>query len=100
VQKSFTVHFDTGLSEFFLPGSTCANGCNSHTLYDPDASSTSKALETPFHLEYVNENELSGTLYTDDVTVAGLTATTQTMGVVRTSTFFTPLPLTVTNIGR
>jgi hypothetical protein len=49
---------------------------------------------------YKNGNELSGTLYTDDVTVAGLTATSQTLGVVRPSTSFTPLPLTITNIGR
>jgi hypothetical protein len=49
---------------------------------------------------YASGNELSGTLYTDNVTVAGLTATSQTLGAVRPSTSFTPLPLTTINIGR
>jgi cathepsin D len=99
VQKSYTVDFDTGSSDLFLPASTCDSTCKGHTLYDPSASTTSKALGTSFSLSYGDGSTVSGSQYTDDVTLAGLTATSQTLGAVRPSSSLTLLALTITNIG-
>jgi len=76
----YTVDFDTGSSDLFLPGSTCDSTCSGHTLYNPSASSTSTDLGTTFTLSYGDGSTVSGEQYTDTVAVAGLTATEQTLG--------------------
>ncbi|KAF8266581.1 acid protease [Lactarius quietus] len=80
--KNFTVSIDTGSSDIFLPSTACKNSCMGHRLFDPSQSSTEHDLGTPFYLEYGNgpESEVNGTLYTDDVTIAGYTAWNQTFG--------------------
>jgi hypothetical protein len=95
VQKLFTVVYDTGSSDLFLPDSNCGRGCGGHTLYNSSASSTSKALGKKFRFFYRGRSIVSGNLYNDTVEIAGLTATSQTLGSVRnTSTSFTQTPLT------
>ncbi|KAF8553161.1 acid protease [Imleria badia] len=76
---TFTVSFDTGSSDFFVPSSACSN-CGSHTRYDPGASSTSSDLGKTFSLFMGNKKTVSGEQYSDTVSVAGLTATDQTLG--------------------
>ena len=76
----YTVDFDTGSSDLFLPGKNCDSTCSGHTPYDPSASSTSTDLGTPFSLSYGDGSTVSGEQYTDTVTIAGLTATNQTLG--------------------
>ncbi|KAI0042304.1 acid protease [Auriscalpium vulgare] len=85
--KQFTVDFDTGSSDLFLPGSTCGTTCSGHTLYTPSASSTAKDLKKTFTLDYGSSSDsssVSGEEYTDTVTIAGLTATGQTLGSAKT----------------
>ncbi|KAI9438022.1 acid protease [Lactarius indigo] len=78
---TFTVNFDTGSSDMFLPSSTCDSSCNGHILYNSSESSTSYNLEAaPFFLQYGDGSAVRGTLYTDDVSIAGYTAKNQTLG--------------------
>ncbi|KAH8827704.1 acid protease [Flagelloscypha sp. PMI_526] len=76
----YTVDFDTGSSDLFLPASTCGTTCSGHTLYNPSKSSTSKSLGKSFSLAYGDGSTVSGKQYTDTVQIGGLTATKQTLG--------------------
>ncbi|KAI0299938.1 acid protease [Russula brevipes] len=78
--KPFTVDFDTGSSDLFVPSSSCGSTCDGHRKYDPSTSSTSKDLGKPFTLTYGDGSTVSGEQYTDVVHVAGLTAGSQTLG--------------------
>jgi cathepsin D len=76
---AFTIDFDTGSSDFIIPGSRCTN-CGSHTRYNPGASSTSVRLRKTFNTEYGDGSKVSGSLFNDTITIAGLTAARQTLG--------------------
>jgi cathepsin D len=58
--------------------------CAGHKLYDPRNSSTSIDLGKHFSLRYGSGATVNITTYADDVTVSGLTATDQTLGVATT----------------
>ncbi|KAG1766736.1 acid protease [Suillus placidus] len=77
--KPFTVVFDTGSSDLFLPSTTCSVGCARHTQYDPSASSSAKDTGQPFVLMY-GAGETAGEEYVDDVFVGGYEAKDQTVG--------------------
>jgi len=77
--KTFKIDFDTGSSDFFVPAASCRN-CGSHPRYNPRASRTSRDLHKTFTLRYGDGSTTSGEQYSDVVTVAGLTATNQTLG--------------------
>lgn len=76
----YTVDFDTGSSDLFLPAKDCDSTCSGHTTYDSAASSTSKALGKSFSLQYGDGSTVSGKQFTDVVEIAGLTAKGQTLG--------------------
>ncbi|KAN0101218.1 Merops: A01.UPA [Tylopilus felleus] len=76
---TFTVDFDTGSSDLFLPAASCDN-CGSHTRYNPGSSSTSSDLGKTFSSTYEDKSTVSGEQYSDTVSVSGLTATDQTLG--------------------
>ncbi|KAI9444477.1 acid protease [Lactarius indigo] len=61
---NYTVDFDTGSSDLFLPASNCGSTCSGHTL---DSTVT-----------------VSGEQYTDTVTIAGHKATQQRLGAATT----------------
>ncbi|KAI0040132.1 acid protease [Auriscalpium vulgare] len=82
--KQYTVDFDTGSSDLFLPGSSCGSTCSGHTLYSTSASSTAKDLKKTFTLKYGDGSSVTGEQYTDTVSIAGLTATGQTLGSAKT----------------
>ncbi|KAF4602317.1 hypothetical protein EYR40_005522 [Pleurotus pulmonarius] len=87
--KTFTVDFDTGSSDLFLPASNCAVNCAGHTLWTTTASSTSRNAGRSFSLAFGDGSTVSGTVFSDTVTVAGLTATSQAVGAAtRYSTGF------------
>jgi cathepsin D len=75
---AFTVNFDTGSSDLIIPRQGCTN-CEG-TQYNPAASATSVALGVPFETGFADGSQVSGSLYTDTVSIAGLTATQQTFG--------------------
>ncbi|KAJ7458256.1 aspartic peptidase domain-containing protein [Mycena latifolia] len=70
---------NTGGSDTFLPAAGCDSTCDGHTLYNPDASSTAVDTHQHFLLEF-GAGETTGTIFTDTVTVAGLTADSQSVG--------------------
>ncbi|KAF9230239.1 aspartic peptidase domain-containing protein, partial [Melanogaster broomeanus] len=76
----YTVDFDTGSSDLFLPGPNCGSNCDGHTIYNPSSSSTSKDLGKTFLLQYGDGSSVSGEQYSDTVMIAGLTATDQALG--------------------
>ncbi|ETW79235.1 aspartic peptidase [Heterobasidion irregulare TC 32-1] len=80
---TFTVDFDTGSSDLFLPGPSCTTNCDGHTKYTPSSSSTAVDLKKTFSLEYGDGSTVSGEQYTDTVSIAGLTATKQTLGAAK-----------------
>ncbi|KAH7919100.1 acid protease [Leucogyrophana mollusca] len=78
--RKYTVDFDTGSSDLVLPGPQCGASCAGHAIYNPGLSSTSRDLNRTFDLTYGDNSTVSGEQYTDTVTIAGLTATNQTLG--------------------
>ncbi|KAI0081508.1 acid protease [Panus rudis PR-1116 ss-1] len=89
--QRYTVDFDTGSSDLFLPSSTCKTNCEGHKLYNTSSSSTAADRHMTFTLEYGDGSQVSGEQYTDTVSIAGLTATKQTIGAASTySSGFAP----------
>ncbi|KAI0267796.1 aspartic peptidase domain-containing protein [Gloeopeniophorella convolvens] len=78
--STYTVDFDTGSSDLFVPSSSCGSTCSGHKKYTPSSSSTSKDLKKKFSLAYGDGSTVSGEQYSDTVSLAGLTAKTQTLG--------------------
>ncbi|KAF9219054.1 acid protease [Gyrodon lividus] len=78
--RNFATLLDTGSSDLILPGIDCDDSCDGHALYDPEASLTSVDLSEPFNAEFMNGDSAFGGQYIDNVTMAGLTATRQTLG--------------------
>lgn len=74
------VDYDTGSSDLFLPGPKCTENCESHTIYKPHSSFTSKDLHKTYNLTYGDGSTVFGEQYTDIVTIAGMTAISQTLG--------------------
>ncbi|KAG1865394.1 aspartic peptidase domain-containing protein [Suillus subluteus] len=79
--QTFSVVFDTGSSDLFLPGSSCDAICSGHKLYNPNSSSSSESLGKAFKMTYADNATVTGNLYKDTVSLAGFKATAQTLGV-------------------
>lgn len=75
----FTVDFDTGSSDLFVPDASCTN-CGSHTTYDPSLSSSSSDVGKTFTDTYGDGSTTSGEQYADDVTVADFEVVGQIFG--------------------
>ncbi|KZT25193.1 acid protease [Neolentinus lepideus HHB14362 ss-1] len=83
--KTYTVDFDTGSSDLFLPGPNCDDtNCAGHKVYNPSQSSTSVDVHETFSLMYGDGSSVSGEQYNDTVTIAGLTAKQQRLGAAST----------------
>ncbi|KAI9454479.1 acid protease [Lactarius psammicola] len=78
--QPFTVLFDTATSDLLLSSSTCVEFCDGHALYNSSGSSTSQVVPVTFSMGYSDGSVTNGTLFADDVTIAGYTAKTQTLG--------------------
>ncbi|TCD64939.1 hypothetical protein EIP91_003397 [Steccherinum ochraceum] len=81
---SYTVDFDTGSSDIFLPGSSCTTNCQGHKMYNPSASTTSADRQKSFRLAYGDGSSVQGEQYSDTVVGGGLTATGQALGAANT----------------
>jgi cathepsin D len=77
----FNVHFDTGSGNLLLAATECPT-CLDRTRYDTDGSATAISLNINFNLGYIDGSGVSGRLWTDTVSILGLTATQQTLGAV------------------
>jgi hypothetical protein len=69
--QEFTVIFDTGSSNFWIPGGNC-EGLNGRRSFDSSLSSTFAQLEKSINLEY-GKGAVSGKLGRDTVQVNGMT---------------------------
>ncbi|KAF9945147.1 hypothetical protein BGZ70_004013, partial [Mortierella alpina] len=78
--KPFTVLFDTGSADLFLPGTDCDSSCDGHTQYDPSSSSTAQDLKKSFLINNGDGLTVSGKQFTDTVSIGGFTGTSQTLG--------------------
>ncbi|KAJ7366117.1 acid protease [Mycena albidolilacea] len=76
--KAFTVQIDTGSADTFLPAVGCDATCNGHTLYNPAASST--AVNRTEHFRLPRSGNVTGFIFQDEVTIAGVTAHAQPLG--------------------
>ncbi len=84
-QQVFTVQFDTGSSDIFIPGPQCASdeGCSSGRKYNQGGTSQGRTAAVQYGSGYIE-----GDIYTDSVSVAGLTATNQGLISLTSATGF------------
>lgn len=86
--QSFTMDFDTGSADLFLPGTSCRSACGGQERYNPSASSSSQPLGTTFQVTYGDGSRAAGNVYKDTISLAGFKATAQTFGVATNATGF------------
>ncbi|KAJ8086387.1 hypothetical protein PM082_005210 [Marasmius tenuissimus] len=76
----FTVDFDTGSSDLFLPGANCRVNCDGHKIYDTSFSSTAQDKRDTFALAFGDGSVVEGEVFSDTVAFADLIATDQAVG--------------------
>ena len=83
--QTFTVQFDTGSSDIFIPGPKCTSneGCPLYTKYDGGGASQGQSTAVQYGSGYVK-----GDLYIDSISAAGLTATNQGLISITEATGF------------
>jgi hypothetical protein len=79
--QTFTVIFDTGSSNLWVPGTSCGTKCGSHPEYDSTKSSTYVKNGTTFALQY-GSGPVSGFLSKDTVTVGDEVVADQTFAEI------------------
>ncbi|RPD78649.1 acid protease [Lentinus tigrinus ALCF2SS1-7] len=83
--QKFLIDFDTGSSDLWVPSSSCTSStCKSKSRYTASSSSTSSKKTGSFSIEYGDGSTVSGPVYTDTVTVAGVSVTKQSFSPVTT----------------
>jgi len=76
--NTFSVDFDSGSSDLFLPGTKCTSAnCAGHKIFNTAASSTAVDQHETFSIEFGDGSTVSGEIFKDTVSIAGLTATGQ-----------------------
>jgi cathepsin D len=76
--QEFLVDFDTGSSDLWVPSSTCLSlTCSDKRKYTAASSSTSSQQLGNFSIQYGDGSSVSGPIFTDTVTVGGVTVQDQ-----------------------
>ncbi|KAL7007045.1 hypothetical protein EMMF5_003271 [Cystobasidiomycetes sp. EMM_F5] len=79
---SFTIDFDTGSADLWVPAPNCSGGCDNHHKYDPSKSNTAKKVSSGgLSITYGDGSTTKGDIYTDSVTVGGVTGKNVAIGV-------------------
>ncbi|KAF8823613.1 hypothetical protein HHX47_DHR9000085 [Lentinula edodes] len=74
-----------GSSDLWVPSSSCTSStCSAKSTYDSSASSTSSKESGSFSIEYGDGSTVSGPVYEDTVTVAGIQVSKQKFSPVTT----------------
>ena len=82
---SFFVDFDTGSSDLWVPSANCTSSpCSGKHKYNATTSTTSVHKSGKFSISYGDGSSVSGPVYTDTVTVAGITVKNQYFSPVTT----------------
>ncbi|KAI0027401.1 aspartic peptidase domain-containing protein [Vararia minispora EC-137] len=78
----FTVDFDTGVSDLILPGVNCNTpACTGHPRrYNPVFSLASEPKNAAFITKFGGTSVVSGTIFTDAVSLGGLVVKNQALG--------------------
>ncbi|KAH9928187.1 aspartic peptidase domain-containing protein [Fomitopsis serialis] len=79
--QDFTIDFDTGSADLWIPSSDCS-GCQAKSSYDASKSSTSKEQSGNFQIQYGDGSTASGPIYSDTVSVSGVSVTGQYLSAV------------------
>ncbi|KAJ7689845.1 acid protease [Mycena rosella] len=83
--QKFLIDFDTGSADLWLPSSGCTSStCSSKSKYKAASSSTSVEKTGTFTIRYGDNSTVSGPVYTETVSVAGITVTKQYFSPVTT----------------
>ncbi|KDQ54107.1 hypothetical protein JAAARDRAFT_209569 [Jaapia argillacea MUCL 33604] len=83
--QSFVIDFDTGSADLWVPSSSCtSSNCSGKHKYKASSSSTSVKKSGTFSIEYGDGSTCSGPIYTDVVSVAGVSVTGQYFSAVTT----------------
>ncbi|XP_004689722.1 PREDICTED: chymosin-like [Condylura cristata] len=79
--QEFTVVFDTGSSDFWVPSIFCqSDACRNHRRFDPSKSSTFQNMGKPLAIQY-SVGSMQGVLGYDTVTVSNIVDPHQTVGL-------------------
>ncbi|XP_051891100.1 gastricsin-like [Pristis pectinata] len=79
--QSFTVLFDTGSSNLWVPSIYCSSApCDNHARFNPTQSSTYRSSQQTFYMSY-GSGSLSGFFGYDTVNVAGISIPNQEVGL-------------------
>ncbi|KAI0374183.1 acid protease [Pilatotrama ljubarskyi] len=83
--KTFYIDFDTGSADLWVPSVNCTSSyCTNKDKYDPSASSTDARKTGTFSIQYGDGSTVAGPVYTDTVSVAGVTVKNQYFSPVAT----------------
>ncbi|KAI0352025.1 protease [Trametes cingulata] len=83
--KSFLIDFDTGSADLWVPSINCTSSyCSQKDKYDPAASSSDSPKNGSFSIQYGDGSQVSGPVYTETVSVAGVTVKNQYFSPVNT----------------
>ncbi|KAM5530525.1 hypothetical protein V8D89_015802 [Ganoderma adspersum] len=83
--QKFLIDFDTGSSDLWIPSSSCTSSvCKSKHRYTASKSSSSSKQSGSFSIQYGDGSTVSGPVYADTVSVAGVSVDSQKFSPVTT----------------
>ncbi|KAJ3774218.1 putative aspartic protease [Lentinula raphanica] len=82
--QDLQLDFDTGSSDLWVINEACTTGpCAKKTKkYDPSKSDSSERQPGTFTIQYGDKSTVSGPIYTDEVTITGITVKNQALSAV------------------
>lgn len=64
--QKFTIDFDTGSADLWIPNASGCTGCDKKNSYKSDSSTSSKSQSGNFTIQYGDGSTVSGPVFTDD----------------------------------